>query len=41
MQWAGGITVLLYVIFLLSLSGGWLEIPDCFSIVGDGSATLE
>ena len=30
-----GIVALLCVIYLLNLSGGWIEIPDCLPIVGN------
>jgi hypothetical protein len=29
------IVALLCVLFLLNLSGGWLEIPDCLPIIGN------
>ena len=39
LQWAGRfralLVALLCVVFLLYLSGGWLEIPDCLPIIGN------
>ena len=30
-----GVVALLCVLYLLNLSGGWIEIPDCLPIVGN------